>query len=150
MSNGDAKHVSAGAAKFNMAGFVKLFWIRTSVARQVSRKVEPFSTSATVATIAEVMKTRVYTSWNWSAVWLGLVRLTTRKTIRKRSNKLVMIHCKHPKQNGGWKQNFKSSSNVSGLSTCYVTRWNACWKLFLSAVASKLHLKNSTFNNGLA
>ena len=32
-----------------MVGFVKLF--RTAVARQVSRKVEPLSTSATVAAV---------------------------------------------------------------------------------------------------
>ena len=45
MCNGAAKQVSAGVAPCNMVGFVKLF--RTSVARQVSRKVEPLSTSAT-------------------------------------------------------------------------------------------------------
>ena len=44
MCNGAAKHVSAGVAPCNMVGFVKLF--RTSVARQVSQKVEPLSTSA--------------------------------------------------------------------------------------------------------
>ena len=43
--NGAAKQVSAGVALCNMVGFVKLF--RTSVARQVSRKVEPLSTSST-------------------------------------------------------------------------------------------------------
>ena len=52
MRNGAAKQVSAGAAPWNMVGFVKPFW--TSVARQVSRKVEPLSVSATVATIALV------------------------------------------------------------------------------------------------
>ena len=45
MCNGAAKQVSAGVAPCNMVGFVKLF--RTSVARHVSRKVEPLSTSAT-------------------------------------------------------------------------------------------------------
>ena len=45
MCNGAAKQVSAGVAPCNMVGFVKLF--RTSVARQISRKVEPLSTSAT-------------------------------------------------------------------------------------------------------
>ena len=47
MWNGAAKQVSAGVAPRNMVGFVKLF--RTAVARQVSRKVEPLSTAATVA-----------------------------------------------------------------------------------------------------
>ena len=56
MCNRGAKHLSAGVAQFNMVGFVKLF--RTSVARQVSRKVEPLSTSAMVATIAEVVKNK--------------------------------------------------------------------------------------------
>ena len=46
MCNGAAKQVSAGVAPCNIVGFVKLF--RTSVARQVSRKVEPLSTYATV------------------------------------------------------------------------------------------------------
>ena len=45
MCNGVAKQVSAGVAPCNMVGFLKLF--RTSVARQVSRKVEQLSTSAT-------------------------------------------------------------------------------------------------------
>ena len=45
MCNGAAKQVSAGVAPCNMVGFVKLF--RTSVARRVSGKVEPLSTSAT-------------------------------------------------------------------------------------------------------
>ena len=45
MCNDAAKQVSAGVAPCNMVGFVKPF--RTSVARQVSRKVEPLSTSAT-------------------------------------------------------------------------------------------------------
>ena len=49
MCNGAAKQVSAGVAPCNMVGFVKLF--RTCVARQVSRKVEPLSTSATVAVV---------------------------------------------------------------------------------------------------
>ena len=39
-----AKEVSARVALFNMVGFVKLF--QTSVARKISRKVEPLSTSA--------------------------------------------------------------------------------------------------------
>ena len=43
--NGSAKQVSAGVEPYNMIGFVKL--LRTSVARQVSRKVEPPSTSGT-------------------------------------------------------------------------------------------------------
>ena len=43
--NSAAQQVSAGVAPCNMVGFVKLF--RTSVARQVSQKVEPLSTSAT-------------------------------------------------------------------------------------------------------
>ena len=47
MCNRGAKYLSAGVAQFNMVDFVKLF--RTSVARQVSRKVEPLSTSAMVA-----------------------------------------------------------------------------------------------------
>ena len=45
MCNGAAKQVSAGVAPCNMVSFAKLFL--TSVARQVSRKVEPLSTSAT-------------------------------------------------------------------------------------------------------
>ena len=45
MFNGTAKQVSAGVAPCNMVGFVKFF--RTSVARQVSRKVEPLSTFST-------------------------------------------------------------------------------------------------------
>ena len=49
MCKGAAKQVSTGVALCNMVGFVKLF--RTSVARQVSRKVEPLSTSATVAVV---------------------------------------------------------------------------------------------------
>ena len=49
MCNGAAKQVSAGVAPCNMVGFVKLF--RISVTRQVSRKVEPLSTSATVAVV---------------------------------------------------------------------------------------------------
>ena len=57
MCNGVAKHVSAGVAPGKMVGFVKLFG--TSVAKQVSRKVEPLSTSATVAEIAVVIKTGV-------------------------------------------------------------------------------------------
>ena len=52
--NGAAKQVSAGVALCNMVGFVKLF--RTSVARQVSRKVEPLSTSTSAATVAVVKK----------------------------------------------------------------------------------------------
>ena len=44
MCNSAAKQVSAGVAPCNMVGFVKLF--RTSVARQISQKVEPLSTSA--------------------------------------------------------------------------------------------------------
>ena len=43
--NGAAKQVSAGVEPCNMIGFVKL--LRTSVARQVSRRVEPLSTSGT-------------------------------------------------------------------------------------------------------
>ena len=43
--NSAAKQVSAGIASCNMVGFVKLF--QTSVVRQLSRKVEPLSTSAT-------------------------------------------------------------------------------------------------------
>ena len=39
------KQVSAGVAPCNMVSFVKLFW--TSVARQISRKVELLSISAT-------------------------------------------------------------------------------------------------------
>ena len=45
MCNGAAKQVSPGVATCNMVSLVKLF--RTSVTRQVSRKVEPLSTSAT-------------------------------------------------------------------------------------------------------
>ena len=45
MCNGAAKQVSAVVAPCNMVGFVKLF--RTTVARHVSGKVEPLSTSAT-------------------------------------------------------------------------------------------------------
>ena len=45
MCSGTEKQVSAGITPCNMVGFVKLF--RTSVARQVSRKVETLSTSAT-------------------------------------------------------------------------------------------------------
>ena len=52
----------------NMVDFVKLF--RTPVARQVSRKVEPLSTSATARNGRSGEKTRVSpcstTSWNWS------------------------------------------------------------------------------------
>ena len=48
--------------------FLKLF--QTSVARQVSRKVELISTSGTVATFAAMIKTGVLlystTLWNWS------------------------------------------------------------------------------------
>ena len=44
MCNGAQKQVSAGVAPCNMIGFMKLF--RTSIARQVSRKVERLSTSA--------------------------------------------------------------------------------------------------------
>ena len=54
MCNGAAKQVSAGVARCNMVGFVKLF--RTSVARQVSRNVEPLSTSATVAVVKKKKK----------------------------------------------------------------------------------------------
>ena len=43
MCNRAAKQVSAGVVPCNMDGFVKLF--RTSVARQVSQKVELLSTS---------------------------------------------------------------------------------------------------------
>ena len=96
MCNRGAKYLSARVAQFNMVGFVKLF--RTSVARQVSRKVEPLSTSAMVATIAEVVKTRVYTSCNWSRSLL--LRYTACKAIGKR-NESAMIRCKRPKQNGG-------------------------------------------------
>ena len=49
MCNNDAKKVSPGVAPCNMVGFVKLF--RIFVARQVSRKVELLSTSATVSVI---------------------------------------------------------------------------------------------------
>ena len=49
MCNGAAKQVSAGVAPCNMVGLVKLF--RTSVARQVSQKVEPLSTSATARSV---------------------------------------------------------------------------------------------------
>ena len=59
MSNGDANQVSAGVAPCNMVGFVKLF--RTSVARQVSRKVEPLPTSATARNGCRGEKTRVST-----------------------------------------------------------------------------------------
>ena len=44
MCNGTAKQVSTGVAPCSMVGLVKLF--RTFVTRQVSRKVEPLSTSA--------------------------------------------------------------------------------------------------------
>ena len=54
--NSAAKNVSGSIATCNMVGFVKR--ICTSVARQVSRKVGPLSTSATVATIAVSIKTR--------------------------------------------------------------------------------------------
>ena len=57
MCNGAAKQVSAGVAPCNMVGFVKLF--RTSVARQVSRKVELLSTSATARNGLSGEKTRV-------------------------------------------------------------------------------------------
>ena len=46
-----------GVAPCVMVGFVKLF--RTSVARQVSRKVEPLSTSATARNGRSGEKTRV-------------------------------------------------------------------------------------------
>ena len=52
-----AAQVSAGVALCNLVGFVKLF--RTSIARQVSRKVEPLSTSATARNGRSVEKTRV-------------------------------------------------------------------------------------------
>ena len=52
---GAAKQIPGGIAPCNIVGFVKLFG--TSVARQVSRKVEPLSNSATVAEIAVVIKT---------------------------------------------------------------------------------------------
>ena len=44
-AQGAVKQVSAGVAPCNMVSFVKLFW--TSVARQVSFKVELLSISAT-------------------------------------------------------------------------------------------------------
>ena len=57
MCNGTAKQVSAGVAQCNMVSFMKLF--RTSVARQVSRKVEPLSTSATARKGHSGEKTKV-------------------------------------------------------------------------------------------
>ena len=54
--NGAEKQVSAGIASCNIVCFVKLF--QTSVARQVSRKLEAYCTSETVATIAMAIKTR--------------------------------------------------------------------------------------------
>ena len=85
MCNRGAKYLSAGVAQFNMVGFVKLF--RTSVARQVSRQVEPLSTSAMVATIAEVVKTRVYTSCNWSRS--VLLRYSAGKAIKENGTSLL-------------------------------------------------------------
>ena len=57
MCNGAANQVSTGVALCNMVGFVKLF--PTSVARQVSRKVEPLSTSSTARNGRSGDKTRV-------------------------------------------------------------------------------------------
>ena len=51
------KSISAGVARCNIVGFVKLF--RTSVARQVSQKVEPLSTSAMARKGRSGGKTRV-------------------------------------------------------------------------------------------
>ena len=55
MCNGAAKQVSAGVAQFSIIGNVKRF--KTSVERQVSRKIEPLSISASVEAIALVIKT---------------------------------------------------------------------------------------------
>ena len=133
MCNGAAKQDSAGVAPCNMVGFVKLFW--TSVARQVSRKVEPLSTSATVATIAVVIKTRVSpcntTWWNWS-------RSILLRYAAKANQK--------PEQ-----QHFETSFNVpEQVSTFCVTRCNACWNLFCIAVAHMFQPKVSTCNSGFS
>ena len=46
--------VSAGVAPCNIGGYINFF--KTLIARQVSRKAEPLSNSATVATIAVLLK----------------------------------------------------------------------------------------------
>ena len=57
MCNGAVKQVSAGIAPCDMVGFLKLF--RTSIARQVSRKVEPLSISETAHNGRSGEKTKV-------------------------------------------------------------------------------------------
>ena len=105
MRNGAAE-VSAGAAPCKMVSFVKPF--RTSVARQVSRKVEPLSISATVATIPLVdkIKQECQCTTPLSVVSLSLVSLRQSET---------------------GTANFKVSFNVpEQVSTFNVTRCNAC------------------------
>ena len=57
MCNGVEKHVSTGVAPRNMVGIVKLFQL--PLREKFHEKVEPLPTSATVATIGLVTKTRV-------------------------------------------------------------------------------------------
>ena len=82
LCNGVAKQVSGGIAPCNMVSFVNLF--RFSVARQVSQKVEPLYTSATVAAIVVVTPPR----------GTGLARscyVTLRKQIRNRLGRVNNI-----------------------------------------------------------
>ena len=75
--------ILASVALRYMVGFVKLF--RTSVARQVSGKVEPLSTSATTRNGRSGEKTRISpcntTSWNFSfAALLHISFLSSSRT----------------------------------------------------------------------
>ena len=95
-----------------MVDFVQLF--RTSVARQVSRKEEPLSTSATARNGRSGEKRELHRVTPLRET--GLARschATLRKPIRNR-NKSAMIH-------------FETSFNVpEQVSTFYVKRCNAC------------------------
>ena len=108
----------------NMVGFVFRF---ISVARLVSRKVEPLSSSATVATIAAVRKRRVspcnitYGKWSPSGCYA-----TLRMPIRKRN--------KRPKQNGRRKQDFETTVNVLGQEPSFYVYGATPYDIFSAGI----------------
>ena len=90
MCNGATKQVSAGVAPCNMVGFVKLF--RTSVARQVSRKVERLFYFQQLTTVAVVNKKEFHRATPLRETCLvRSCHATLHKPIRNR-NKSATIH----------------------------------------------------------
>jgi len=138
--NGAAKQASAGVAPCNMVGFIKLFW--TSVARQVSRKVELLSTSATVATIAVVIKQEFRRVTPLREICLTRLRFVSQSENRTASRPwfIASVQSKLAEKN----------NVLRPVSTFYVLcRCNACWNLFHRPVVHKFQGNVSTRNSGL-